>query len=556
MAPVPFQHPVKYAPLAKTASYIALIVYLTYAVTASFYASYKALRPAQDTRSRQAQRKRLAPAFFGLAIAAFSLAAYSSIATAILSYKTWAYEHGLDQPERLMGGEGLVTNSTNSSLQYITQWLSDTPIYYDALEIVADKARRFWWGQQIDLATVGFSMLLAIEGRRRNIPLLSAFLALAHLVNLSYAQNLFYLALLLTPAPLPTGDELELPITPIPTSTWTRVRDWLMPPKPKNWHLNPLVLLATLALNYGSIFVLPYAANTPSFMNVVLVARASTFLPLILPKIVPISWGTVHSHPHDAYSSYTTLFRTISVVSFVLHLKATFVGLAYNTPSAHFHRHSVFLPWDTEERTTWERSTTAVEKLLGSIFEHPVITAVGGDGLISALGLSLWAAVRATDVHDIIQSAVPFYNPRLGHEKHTTEDEGPRTSVKAEPEPTEDGASEHYSTALRRRRGRPAKYRGASIASSTDASEDLVEASATPTPGRRRGRPRKITRQPPEEERPYEPPRPEAEETDEGDVLPPGELDWEAAALAFFLAEVGGLGVACAGVYGGECVAR
>jgi len=81
-------------------------------------------------------------------------------------------------------------------------WLTDVPIYRDAVEIVTEKARRFWWGNQRGLATISWSMLLAIEGRRRKIPFLSAYLFLAHLVNLSFAQNLFYLSLLLTPTPL------------------------------------------------------------------------------------------------------------------------------------------------------------------------------------------------------------------------------------------------------------------------------------------------------------------------------------------------------------------
>jgi len=46
-------------------------------------------------------------------------------------------------------------------------------------------------------------MYLAIEGQRRKISHLWAFLALAQLVNLSYAQNLFFLAVLFTPVPLP-----------------------------------------------------------------------------------------------------------------------------------------------------------------------------------------------------------------------------------------------------------------------------------------------------------------------------------------------------------------
>lgn len=108
----------------------------------------------------------------------------------------------------------VTTNLTNVGHPNVTElviyrirWLADTPIYQDAFEIVAEKARRLWWGQQIDLALVPWSVLLAIEGMRRRIPNLFAFLCLAHLVNLSFAQNLFYVALLLTPAPLPAVEK-------------------------------------------------------------------------------------------------------------------------------------------------------------------------------------------------------------------------------------------------------------------------------------------------------------------------------------------------------------
>ena len=76
------------------------IIYLIYAVTVSLYTSYKSLGPAQDTRSRITQRKKLVPVFLGLSAAALFLATYTSLNSAILSYRTWIYEHGLDQPER------------------------------------------------------------------------------------------------------------------------------------------------------------------------------------------------------------------------------------------------------------------------------------------------------------------------------------------------------------------------------------------------------------------------------------------------------------------------
>jgi hypothetical protein len=83
------------------------------------------------------------------------------------------------------------------------RWLDDTPLYRDALEIVTEKTRHFWWAQQNNLGLVSWSLFLAIEGQRRKISNLWAFLALSQLVNLSFAQNLFFVAVLLTPVPLP-----------------------------------------------------------------------------------------------------------------------------------------------------------------------------------------------------------------------------------------------------------------------------------------------------------------------------------------------------------------
>jgi hypothetical protein len=99
----------------------------------------------------------------------------------------------------------------NATVIYIARWLTDTPVYMDAFEIVAEKARRFWWGQQIELATLSWCLLVSIEGRRRNIPLLWAYVGLAHMVNLSFAQNLFYLALIFTPSPAPAEPEADEP---------------------------------------------------------------------------------------------------------------------------------------------------------------------------------------------------------------------------------------------------------------------------------------------------------------------------------------------------------
>ncbi len=97
-------------------------------------------------------------------------------------------------------------------LYHVKLWLTETAVYHDALEVVAEQARRFWWGQQINLGMVPWALFLAIEGRRRRIPYLLAYLSLAHFASLAAAQNMFYLALLLTPSPLPEAAD-DLPPT-------------------------------------------------------------------------------------------------------------------------------------------------------------------------------------------------------------------------------------------------------------------------------------------------------------------------------------------------------
>ncbi|KAK7697382.1 hypothetical protein SLS64_013573 [Diaporthe eres] len=379
MAPVPIEPKLSYTGIALVALHASSAVYFIFRVARSLAHSYKSLSPAQDVRLRQGRRRKLVPLFSGLALLSLGTAIYSAYAYTQLSYRVWADARGYlpeTSPSILddVSGNGTTNftvaqpNATELAI-YRIRWLADTPIYQDAFEIVAEKARRLWWGQQIDLALVPWSVLLAIEGMRRKIPNLFAFLCLAHLVNLSFAQNLFYVALL-----------------------------------------------------YAGIFYLPYAADTPSFNRVVAGARGLTFAPLILQSLAPVSWGLVHPHPEKANSAFTDLFRLMSFLSLVLHGTATFNGLRYNLPDSHYHRHSKFLPWDVEERSKWERARTASGKLLGSMADHPVVAAVGYDVLLSGLSIGVWAAVRSLRASHVLTSAVPLYeSSKNGHGEHVSE---------------------------------------------------------------------------------------------------------------------------------------
>jgi len=400
------------------------------------------------------------------------------------------------------------------------RWLNDTSFYRDGLEIVAEKARHFWWGQQASLGLVSFGNFLAIEGQRRKISNLWAFMALAQLVNLSYAQNLFFLALLLTPIPLPENVK-DLTRTSVPgtSSRFSNLKNKFILTKPDGWQPKPAILIATLGVSYCTIFLVPFASNTPSFTIITAITRALPFLPVILPYVVPESLGTVHDHPHASYQTYTTILRTITTFSTLLHAKSTILALFYNTPDSHYYRHSLLHPFKEEHRSALNRSSTAITRILGAISEHPAVGSVGWDVLLSGLSLGIWAAIRGIEPKKLL-SSIPF----------TGRTDSVQATDEIKPE-----AEESAPPIRRRGPGRPKK--------STWTAE--TNGSAAPLL-RRRTRKSAET----EEDEAYQP----TERLEEGDE--DAEEDWEAGALAWGLITAGGLGAGSAAVYGAEIMAR
>lgn len=413
----------------------------------------------------------------------------------------------------------------NSTRVYLARWLSDTPVYLDAFEIITEKARRFWWGQQVELAAVSWSLLLSIEGRRKNIPYLWAYLALGHLVSLSFAQNLFYLALLLTPTPIARGvDGGE-------QGSWARLRGRVVTPKPVGWTPHPSLLGLVLTQSFGLLFAAPLATGTESSAKLLLVQRALTFLPLVIPAIAPVSWGTTHVRPHEAYSGYTELFRYASMASFLLQAKALAVGLLYNAPDAYQHRHSKFIPFDWEKRSAFERTSTAFGKILGSTSDHPVVSAAARDVLLSGLSLAVWAAVRSLDINDVLASATPLFRTRASAGGWLTGLRGDGGSETGTPTPETAAAPASSTRSKRRSRAGGGRVAKDEVEDDDGAAEDGAYEPTAAAEG--------------------------SGAAVESDVIPPqGEVDLEAAAVAWGLNVLGGLGCGSAGVFGAESISR
>jgi len=300
----------------------------------------------------------------------------------------------------------------------------------------------------------------------------------------------------------------------------------------------------------------------------------------------------------------------IALASSILHAKTSLCSFLYNLPDAYRHRHSMYIPYDTERRSRWERTATAIEKVLGSMADHPVVAAAGKDVLLSGLSLGLWAAVRALDVGCMLRSVLPWSKYHLHTEETKSGPEAPSyAQVAAAASAAAKKAATDRTIHAELRKSSTQGYghahhevppltmnlrqrRQSSLSSETFIGH--THKPVSPTKKRGPGRPRKINPNPdskppsPPDTEPSEPSptKPslslmEAEEEKqqlESELrewhehpttqLPKnrigsaaklageeeGQPDWESAALAWGMTVLGGLGVGSAGVFGGEGV--
>lgn len=180
------------------------------------------------------------------------------------SYSTWTRTHNLENLLHSLHTQKIESVSV-PLLETIPLWLADTPLFRTAWEAVIDTPHAWWWSQQIFFATEAWSLFLSIEGHRRRIPHLWAYMVVGQLMAISFASNLFFCAVLLFPRAAPTqttGNNRKL----MPT--------WL-----------PQVYTTLYAVVATAAYLTPSSAHTEQFMLFLLVPHVLLFIPVLLhPK--------------------------------------------------------------------------------------------------------------------------------------------------------------------------------------------------------------------------------------------------------------------------------
>ncbi|KAI4144072.1 MAG: hypothetical protein LQ340_006791 [Diploschistes diacapsis] len=418
-------------PIALFLVYITTTSFLLYRIGHSvLYRAHRALPPSQATRSREGSRRKHIETFAALAFVSLAFAISYGYNCLKLSYQVWAFERGETVPTGLFGQHGVLSSGLGQ-LQ-LGRWLHDTDILAEFWEIAMEKTRRRWWTQQLLLTTGPWSLYVAIQEGRRNIPHAWTFIALAPLISVSLAMNLFFLAVLWTPVPTPGTASSVLVSTQTSAlskhrrktsksiretaeataATTSRFRNQFsrfvyscLRPKPSDWTPHTLVYVIPLLMTATDALLLTLASNTPSFKSYLRDALFNTILPLVLPRILPLAAGKSSSSEATAKSRALAAFRTASILSTIFYVLQTLVSLIDSDPGAHRHRHSLLYFHLDTERTKTARARSAFSHVLGSLTDHPSVGRVGWDALLCSVSLASWASIRGLEPRRLLRAA-------------------------------------------------------------------------------------------------------------------------------------------------------
>ncbi|KAF8816691.1 hypothetical protein BYT27DRAFT_7237833 [Phlegmacium glaucopus] len=317
---------------------VALSIFSTYFITiltlfSLILSDIWSLRASKPTKSSPRRNKRTA-VFIGLTIASLAHTWYY-----MLKYMTWSFENY---------ELGLSNSSAHDLIHRYAYWLHETSLFKEAWAVVCFHPVNWWWSEQLCLFTAGtWTVFIAIEGRRRNIKYLWAYMLLGQIVAISVASNLFYLALILSQ---PSVSSRNLSIK--------KANSTLV--------ISVLLSLATVALS-------PFT-SPKTFLPNLLVMHALLFIPLIsLPSSPEVSSTSRFS------VDLKTLYRIIHLACVGIHVRTIIAAIGSLNASS-------------------SRQTSISLDILNEVWtvlhSHPAQSSIGWDIIWTSFSFIVWILLR------------------------------------------------------------------------------------------------------------------------------------------------------------------
>lgn len=404
--------------------------------------------------------------------------------------------------------------------------------------------------RSISISRRFLKLLTCNPARVHRLPVI-VLLAFAYLgmCSLTFAQNLLYIYVLLAPISASRGSSSNI------------------------WHPQVEILfMAALAevACLGSILFIPNAAHLPVLVlasaslpiMVALLSAVSTWfcrgmLMLILVQFLPQQFLTRYKDAAALRIAHQSLFTWLTGLSLILNIISGWTAIRVNLPERKRFPtlHRFFHP-NEPQPSQFYRAMVSVENVLWALSDHPAISAIGWDVLLSMVSLCAWTVAGSVSAEGILRCTLaPWW---VGDDVKPTKRSAKRVSSTPAPEPE-----------TKRARGRSASRGRPTTKGKSPAVPRSTSRGKAPAKGKSpaRSRSRSVSAAPRRRKSARLTPEPEAErgfvpsaavreqarhlaQAAVGDDTAAGHA--ESAALTLGLFFFGGLGAASAAVFGSE----
>ncbi|KAL8929791.1 MAG: hypothetical protein Q9208_000935 [Pyrenodesmia sp. 3 TL-2023] len=314
-------------------AYVLAALFLTSLILFSLYNAYQAQSSLSSKEARRTSQQ--LQVFVALAVLSFSTLSYHMLSYLIFSYRSWSMSKNL---KPLQGLQSSMAFSGITILEFtarIWQWLTQSTLFQDFAKTICTGSANFWWTQQALLATIVAALFISIEGSRRQVPLIWAYLAIGQILPISFAQCLFFIAMILMPVPEPSR-KMQVP--------------------------SVLVQCLPLAAYYISVLSAPFSVGKPGFIPIIVIIRVLLVCPFIfrLPTLRSLSPSTIPAR--SLHAGYSASYKMALFCSLVLFVQQT--GLAVKEHGIH--------------------------QVLAAVNSNPAVSALGYDFVLHAVVTCAW----------------------------------------------------------------------------------------------------------------------------------------------------------------------
>jgi hypothetical protein len=265
-------------------NYIGSALFASY-ILAALYFTARVVFPLRALSTASPRPARLQP-FPALALLAFAALSYNMLAVLGSFYARWAAAH-----------TSMLGRAPTLGPASLLRWARESTLFHAFVADLRAAPAGWAWAQAALLWTLGASTWVAVEGRRRSVPRLPALFAVAQILEVSFALNLFFVAALLAGPPA-----AEKPRKGAPADAEAKLEK-----------RGPRTVLAATAVYLAALLALgaqPANVPRPTSGALIFVLRATLLVPFVVTARAPAPI------PHRAFrAAYALLGGAGAVVT-------------------------------------------------------------------------------------------------------------------------------------------------------------------------------------------------------------------------------------------------